>query len=53
MIDWSTILAGVTKGKTVLELADNDIVFLQGEPADSVYFLLSGKVRLGVASQAR
>lgn len=51
MIDWCIILAGVTRGKTVLELADNDTVFRQGEPADSMYFLLSGKVRLVVASQ--
>lgn len=50
MIDWEAILSGVTKGKTVIDFADNDLVFRQGEPADSVYFLLSGKVRLGVAS---
>ncbi len=50
MIDWCTILAGVTQGKTLVKLADNDIIFRQGQPADSVYFLLGGKVRLGVAS---
>jgi CRP/FNR family transcriptional regulator, cyclic AMP receptor protein len=50
VIDWCAVLAGVTKGKTVVELADNDTIFMQGHPADSLYFLLAGKVRLGVAS---
>jgi CRP/FNR family transcriptional regulator, cyclic AMP receptor protein len=50
LIDWSAVLAGVTNGKTVVTLVDNDAIFMQGQPADSVYFLLAGKARLGVAS---
>ena len=38
MIDWCTILAGVTQGKTLVKLADHDIIFRQGQPADSRVF---------------
>ncbi|MDO8836622.1 MAG: Crp/Fnr family transcriptional regulator [Vicinamibacterales bacterium] len=51
LVDWRTLLAGVSTGKTVVEYRANRTVFVQGEPADSVYFLLRGKVRLAVASQ--
>jgi CRP/FNR family transcriptional regulator, cyclic AMP receptor protein len=51
MVDWCAHLAGITRGKTVLEHGDNHTIFMQGQPADSVYFLVRGKVRLGVASQ--
>ena len=50
MVDWFAHLTGITKGKTVLEHGDNHTVFMQGEPADSVCFIIRGKVRLGVAS---
>ena len=48
--DWATLLTRISRGKTVLEYGENDTIFLQGQPADSVYFLLRGKVRLAVAS---
>ena len=38
------------QGKTVLEYGANHTIFMQGQPADSVYFLLRGKVKLAVAS---
>jgi hypothetical protein len=34
-----------------LEFVDNDTIFMQGQPADSLYFVLRGKVRLGVAAR--
>lgn len=50
-VDWRTLLAGVSTGKTVVDYRANRTIFVQGEPADSVFFLLRGKVRLAVASQ--
>ena len=50
--DWDTLLAGVSRGKTVVECGGADhTIFMQGDPADSVFFLLRGKVKLAVASQ--
>jgi CRP/FNR family cyclic AMP-dependent transcriptional regulator len=49
-VDWPPLLAGVSLGKTVVHCVTGDTVFMQGQPADSVYFLLSGKVKLTVAS---
>jgi CRP-like cAMP-binding protein len=48
--DWETLLSGITRGKTVLEYGADDIIFVQGAPADSVLFLLRGKVKLAVTS---
>jgi CRP/FNR family transcriptional regulator, cyclic AMP receptor protein len=49
--DWDTLLAGISRGKTVLEYGANHTIFMQGQPADSLYFVLGGKVKLAVASQ--
>jgi len=48
--DWETLLTGISTGKTVLEYGGNDTIFMQGAPADSVLFLLRGKVKLAVTS---
>jgi CRP/FNR family transcriptional regulator, cyclic AMP receptor protein len=48
--DWDTLLAGIPRGRTVLEYGANHSIFIQGEPADAVFFLLRGKVKLAVAS---
>jgi CRP/FNR family cyclic AMP-dependent transcriptional regulator len=48
--DWAALLTRMSKSRTVLEYGANDIIFMQGQPADSVYFLLRGKVRLTVAT---
>jgi CRP/FNR family cyclic AMP-dependent transcriptional regulator len=50
VVNWDTLLAGVSRGKTVLEVGANHTIFMQGEAADSLYFLLRGKVQLGAAS---
>src|ERR1700694_3876144 len=47
---WETFLTGISRGKTVLEFGADDTIFLQGAPADSVLFLLRGKVKLAVTS---
>ncbi len=48
--DWETLLTGISRGKTVLEYGADDTIFAQGERADSVLFLLRGKVKLAVTS---
>jgi CRP-like cAMP-binding protein len=48
---WETLLAGISRGKTVSEYGANRNIFMQGQPADSVYFLLRGRVKLSVTSQ--
>ena len=47
---WQTFLAGISIGKTVLEYRANRNIYTQGQPADSVFFLLRGKVKLAVTS---
>ena len=49
-VDWETSLAGISRGKTVFEYRGNRNIFMQGQPADSVFFLLRGKVTLSVTS---
>jgi CRP/FNR family cyclic AMP-dependent transcriptional regulator len=49
-VDWATLLAGISRGKTVPGYGANQTIFMQGQPADAVYFILRGKVKLAVAS---
>jgi CRP/FNR family transcriptional regulator, cyclic AMP receptor protein len=49
--DWASLLAGVTTGKTVFEYGANRNIFRQGQPADSLYYLRRGKVKLRVTSK--
>lgn len=48
--DWVTLLTRISLGKTVVEYGENDTIFMQGQAADAVFFLLRGKVKLVVAS---
>ena len=50
-VDWPAFLAGITRGKTILEYGANRMIFVQGDPADSVFYLKQGKVKLAVTSQ--
>jgi CRP-like cAMP-binding protein len=50
-VDWETLLPGISRGRTVLEYGANHTIFMQGQPADSLFFLLRGKVRLTVTSR--
>jgi CRP/FNR family transcriptional regulator, cyclic AMP receptor protein len=47
---WETFLAGISSGKAVLEYRANRNIFTQGQPAESVFFLRRGKVKLAVSS---
>jgi CRP/FNR family cyclic AMP-dependent transcriptional regulator len=50
-VDWEALLAGIPGAKTVIEYAANRIIYRQGEPADSIFYLRQGKVKLSVTSQ--
>ncbi len=50
-IDWTAFLAGISRGKSILEYSVDRTIFVQGDPADSVWYLQHGKVKLTVTSQ--
>jgi len=50
-VDWAERLPATSAGKTVIEYVANRIVFRQGEPADSVFFIRRGKVQHAVTSK--
>ena len=50
-VDWAAFLAGITRGKTVLEYGANRTIFVQGDPTDSIFYLHQGKVKLAVTSK--
>jgi CRP-like cAMP-binding protein len=50
-IDWEPFLAKISGGKTAIEYAVNHNIFSQGDPADSVFYLRQGKVKLAVRSK--
>jgi CRP/FNR family cyclic AMP-dependent transcriptional regulator len=49
-VDWEALLAGIFRGKTVVEYGTDRDIFRQGQPADSLYYLRRGKVKLRVIS---
>jgi hypothetical protein len=50
-IDWAAFLGGISRGRTVLEYGANRTIFVQGDPADSLYYLHHGEVKLAVTSK--
>ena len=50
-VDWTAFLAGISRGKTVLEYSPSRAIFVQGDPADSVWYLKQGEVKLAVTSR--
>ena len=50
-VDWESFLAGITRGNTVIEYGASRNVFRQGQPADSLFYLRRGKVKLAVTSK--
>jgi CRP/FNR family cyclic AMP-dependent transcriptional regulator len=49
--DPKKFLAKVGEGKTILEFRKNQHVFKQGDPADTVFYIQTGKVKLVVLSE--
>jgi CRP/FNR family cyclic AMP-dependent transcriptional regulator len=50
-VNWDTLFAGIFSGKTLIEYGKDRNIFLQGQPADSLFYLKKGKVKLTVSSQ--
>jgi CRP/FNR family cyclic AMP-dependent transcriptional regulator len=46
----TSLLQQIAEGKTVLEVRKGKTIFSQGEAADAIYFIESGKVKLSVVS---
>jgi CRP/FNR family cyclic AMP-dependent transcriptional regulator len=51
LFDSETFLAKVGDGKTLLKVKKKQIIFSQGDAADSVFYIQKGKVKLTVVSQ--
>ncbi len=49
--DWESLLTQVSYGKSVTETERKRHIFRQGDPADAVFFLSRGKVKLAVTSK--
>ena len=50
-VDWEVLLNGIFRGKAVIECGAGRNIFRQGQPADSLFYLRRGKVKLSVTSQ--
>jgi CRP/FNR family cyclic AMP-dependent transcriptional regulator len=51
MFDPKAFLAKVGAGKTILEYRKNQVIFAQGEVANSVFYIQKGRVKLTVISE--
>jgi CRP/FNR family transcriptional regulator, cyclic AMP receptor protein len=51
MFDPKTFLAKVGAGKAILEYRKNQVIFAQGEVANSVFYIQKGRVKLTVLSE--
>ena len=49
-VDWEPFLAGISN-KNTIEYGENHHIFSRGDPADSVFYLRHGKVKLTVTSE--
>jgi CRP/FNR family transcriptional regulator, cyclic AMP receptor protein len=52
LFDPKTFLAKVGEGKTIAEYSKDQMVFSQGDPANAVFYIQRGKVKLTVVSNA-
>ena len=49
--DPKTFLATVSRGRTVSDYRTDDVVFLQSSPAEAVFYIQKGKIKIVVASK--
>ena len=49
-IDWESVLHGVFRGKTLVEYGEGRSVFLQGQPADALFYIRRGKIKISIVS---
>ena len=50
-VDWESLLAVIPRGKTVIEYGAHRTIYNQGDPADAVFYVRRGKVKLAVTSR--
>jgi CRP/FNR family transcriptional regulator, cyclic AMP receptor protein len=50
-LDPADILAKVAEGKTIADCQKNQVVFSQGDPADAIFYIQKGKIKLTVVSR--
>jgi CRP/FNR family cyclic AMP-dependent transcriptional regulator len=50
LFDPKIFLAKVGEGRTISDYAKNDVLYSQGDPADAVFFIQTGKIKLTVVS---
>ena len=50
-VDWEALFNGIFRGKTIIECGMDRSIFQQGQPADSLFYIRRGKVKLAVISQ--
>jgi len=50
-VDWESLFSGIFRGKTLLECGIDHEIFQQGQPADSLYYIREGKIKISVLSQ--
>jgi CRP/FNR family cyclic AMP-dependent transcriptional regulator len=52
LFDPKLFLAKVGEGRTIAEYSKDQMVFSQGDPADTVFYIQKGKIKLAVVSDA-
>jgi CRP-like cAMP-binding protein len=50
-VDWEALLGKIGRGQSAIEYGPDHRIFDQGQPADSIFYLRQGKVKLSVVSQ--
>jgi len=50
-VNWEALLARIPGGKRVVHYDENSQIYVQGDPADSLFYLRRGKVKLSVTSE--
>lgn len=49
--DPKVFLSTVNGGRTIASLQKNDVIFSQGDPADAVFYIQKGKIKIAVTSE--
>jgi CRP/FNR family cyclic AMP-dependent transcriptional regulator len=49
-IDWDGLIAAFSGGNKYIEYGANRTIFAQGDPADSIFYIREGKVKISVTS---
>jgi len=49
--DFDTYFAKADVGRTVVRIKKNDIIYSQGDPAESIFYIKNGRIRLNVTSE--